>query len=243
MHASKYALLGDIHSNLEALNAVLEDARGQGVTDYICVGDVVGYNADPAACLEKVRELCADCVRGNHDHYCSHDESLDDFHPLAANVIDWTRRQLTADQIAYLKGLRLTHKVRGFTIVHSTLDMPDKWGYVFDTLEAEAHFSYQNTSVCFYGHTHVPVIYEKEGRVFRRSFSNLTLGIGKKYFINTGSVGQPRDGDPRAAYVIYAPAERMVELRRIPYDIAATQKKIRAAGLPDRLARRLELGR
>lgn len=243
MHAKKYALLGDVHANLEALTAVLEDSREQGVTDYICVGDVVGYNADPAECLEKIRELCCSCVRGNHDHYCSHDESLDDFHPLAANVIDWTRRQLTSDQIAYLKGLRLTHKMHGMTLVHSTLDMPEKWGYVFDTLEAEAHFSYQNTSVCFYGHTHVPVIYEKEGRVKRITFTSMSLGLGRKYFINTGSVGQPRDGDPRAAYVIYTPAARLVELRRVPYDIAATQEKIRAAGLPERLAKRLELGR
>lgn len=243
MQAKRYAILGDVHSNLEALTAVLEDAAEQGVEQYICVGDIVGYNANPSECLDKVRDISIAVVRGNHDHYCSHDESLDDFHPLAANVVDWTRRHLSADDVAYLRGLTLHKMVRGFTIVHSTLDMPDKWGYVFDTLEAEAHFSYQCTSLCFYGHTHVPVVYEKDGRVRRRYFTTVNLALGKKYFINTGSVGQPRDGDPRAAYVIYDMAERTVELRRIPYDIESAQKKIRRAGLPERVAKRLELGR
>jgi diadenosine tetraphosphatase ApaH/serine/threonine PP2A family protein phosphatase len=133
--------------------------------------------------------------------------------------------------------------VKGFAVVHSTLDMPEKWGYVFDSLDAESHFSYQTTALCFYGHTHVPVVFEKDGRVRKSAFSKLSLGIGRKYFVNTGSVGQPRDGDPRAAYLIYRPEIREIELRRVPYDVAAAQKKVREAGLPERLARRLELGR
>jgi predicted phosphodiesterase len=160
----KYAVLGDIHSNLEALTVVLADAEQQGATGYVCVGDIVGYNANPAECLEKVRALGCSVARGNHDHYCAHDECLDDFHPLAANVIDWTRRQLTDEQIRYLQGLKYNLRVDGFTLVHSTLDMPEKWGYVFDALEADSHFNYQSTSVCFHGHTHVPLIFEKSGR-------------------------------------------------------------------------------
>ena len=238
-----YAVFGDVHANEEALTAVLDDAAGLGVTDYVCVGDIVGYNASPAECVERVRALGCVCVRGNHDHYCAHDESLDDFHPLAANVVDWTRHQLSSEQIRYLADLKLNRMVKGFSVVHSTLDMPEKWGYVFDSLDAEAHFSYQTTALCFHGHTHVPVVYEKEGRVRKTAFSKLTLGIGRKYFVNTGSVGQPRDGDPRAAYLVYRPEIKEVELRRVPYDVAAAQKKVRAAGLPERLARRLELGR
>jgi predicted phosphodiesterase len=243
MKGKKYAILGDIHSNWEALSAVLEDAEANGVNAHICVGDIVGYNADPSACLEKVRELCIAVVRGNHDHYVSHDECLEDFHPLAANVIDWTRRQLTREQIQYLRNLRLTQMVDGFTIVHSTLDMPEKWGYVLDTLDADANFNYQNSSVCFHGHTHVPVVFERQGRVIRSSFTTYRTTLGRKCFVNTGSVGQPRDGDPRASYIIYEPAQRRLELRRVPYDIVSTQRKIAEAGLPDRLAKRLDYGK
>lgn len=244
MGRSKYAILGDIHANFEALTAVLDDAAAQGASSFVCVGDIVGYNANPAECLEKIRSIDCACVRGNHDHYSSYDESLDDFHPLAANVLDWTRKQLSPDHVAFLRQLNLSRMVRGFAVVHSTLDMPEKWGYVFDTLDAEAHFSYQSTSLCFFGHTHVPVVYEKDSRVHKRVFDGkLTLSLGRRYFINTGSVGQPRDGDPRAAYVVYDPEAREAELRRVEYDLTTTQKKIRAAGLPERLARRLLLGR
>ncbi len=239
----KYAILGDIHSNWEALSAVLEDAQRHDVDSYVCVGDVVGYNANPAECLEKIRELCLVVVRGNHDHYVAHDECLEDFHPLAANVIDWTRRQLSNEQLQYLKNLRLSAMVDGFTIVHSTLDMPEKWGYVIDAMDADANFNYQTSSVCFHGHTHVPVVFERQGRVVRSSFTSFQTTLGRKCFVNTGSVGQPRDGDPRAAYVIYDPAARRIDLRRVEYDIEATQKKIIEAGLPERLARRLENGK
>jgi len=241
--SKKYAILGDIHSNWEALTAVLADAESHGVDTYVCVGDIVGYNANPAECLEKIRSLCVAVVRGNHDHYVSHDECLEDFHPLAANVIDWTRRQLSREQIQYLKNLRLSRMVDGFTIVHSMLDMPEKWGYVIDALDADANFNYQTSSVCFHGHTHVPVVFERQGRVVRSSFTTFNTTLGRKCFINTGSVGQPRDGDPRASYLIYEPSARRVDLRRVEYDIATTQRKIIEAGLPERLARRLEQGK
>jgi len=239
----KYAILGDIHSNLEALEVVVNDAKEQGVTSFVCVGDVVGYNANPSECLEMIRELKCVVVRGNHDHYCSHDESLDDFHPLAANVVDWTRRQLTEEQSGFLRQLKLTRIVDGFTIVHSTLDMPEKWGYVFDTLEANANFNYQTTSICFHGHTHVPMVYEKQEVVSKSALSKVKLVFGKKYFVNVGSVGQPRDGDPRSAYVIYDIKNRQIELRRLSYDISKTQEKIRKVHLPERLAKRLESGK
>jgi predicted phosphodiesterase len=239
----KYAILGDIHGNWEALSAVLDDAKAQGVSNFVCVGDIVGYNADPRRCLEKIRELECGVVRGNHDHYVSHDESLDDFHPLAANVVDWTRRQLTDEEIAYLRGLRLTRVVGGFSIVHSTMDMPEKWGYVFDTLEAEAHFNYQATSVCFFGHTHVPLAFEKSNRVTSSMYQKVRVTMGRKYFVNVGSVGQPRDGDPRCGYVVYDTKNREIEIRRLAYDLAKTQEKILKAGLPERLARRLEIGK
>lgn len=243
MSEKKFAILGDIHSNWEALSVVLQDAAAQGVTHYLCVGDIVGYNANPSECLEKLRELKCLTVRGNHDHYCSNNDRLVDFQPLAADVVNWTRKQLTPDQSAFLRELPYVAKTDGFTLVHSTLDMPDRWGYVFDSLDAEANFNYQSTALCFYGHTHLPVAFEREHRVVRSSYTKLKIARGKRYFINVGSVGQPRDGDPRAGYVVYNMATHEVELRRLPYDLKVTQDKVRRAGLPDRLASRLEHGR
>ena len=243
MSDKKYAILGDIHSNWEALNVVLRDAEDHGVSDYVCVGDIVGYNAEPVPCIDKVREICAVVVQGNHDHYCSNSVRLADFHPLAARVVDWTRAQLDEERTHFLKNLGLSARTGGFTVVHSTLDMPEKWGYVFDTLEAEANFTYQATSLCFYGHTHLPIIFDKHRMVTRKLYKKVVLELGRRYLVNVGSVGQPRDGDPRSAYVIYNPRNKEIELRRVEYDIKATQSKVRDADLPERLARRLELGR
>ena len=239
----KFAVLGDIHANLDALKAVIEDARSQGVTDFISIGDVVGYNACPSECIRVLRELGCITVRGNHDHYCSYNESLDDFQPLAASVIAWTRRQLTEEDIRWLHDLPYTRLCCGFTLVHSTLDMPEHWGYVFDNLAAEANFSYQATALCFHGHTHVPMIYKRTREVMRIEPCKIKMGFGEKYFINVGSVGQPRDGNPLATYVLYSTKSREIEYRRVAYDIEAAMERNRKAGLPERLALRLSQGR
>lgn len=242
----KFAILADIHANIDALQAVVEDARSQSVTNFICVGDIVGYNAKPIECVHLIRELDCFTVRGNHDHYCAFDESLDDFHPMAASVVAWTRRELAKDPVAgdWLRALPLHAFHQGMTLVHSTLDMPERWGYVFDAIEAEAHFCYQNTQVCFHGHTHVPVIFEKHGpSVERYDPQTINIGLGRKYFINTGSIGQPRDNDSRASYCTYDTALREIQFHRVEYDIEATQAKIRGAGLPERLAQRIAVGR
>jgi diadenosine tetraphosphatase ApaH/serine/threonine PP2A family protein phosphatase len=194
-------------------------------------------------CLRIVRDLNCVSVRGNHDHYCSHPESLDGFHPLAADVVDWTRKTLSAEEQDYLRNLRYVARIETFTVVHSTLDAPEMWGYVFDRLEAEANFNYQTTAICFYGHTHVPLAFEKSDAVRHGLYNRIKIGLGRKYFINVGSVGQPRDGDPRAAYVVFDMVNNTIELRRIAYDIQRTQKKILDAGLPGRLAARLAVGR
>ena len=241
-----YAILGDIHANIDALNVVLEDARAQGVTHFVCVGDVVGYNSAPAECIRIVRdELKCPCVRGNHDHYVSYlDTNLSDFHPSAAQVVEWTRNQLSEEDIQWLHDLPLQKPVMGFTLVHSTLDKPAHWGYVFENSQAEANFSYQYTQLCFHGHTHVPIIYSNEsGGVVHYEARDFTLELGQRLFINVGSVGQPRDGDPRASYVIYDMANRHVYFRRLAYDVQAAMARNRAAGLPEKCATRLEIGR
>ena len=240
----KIAVLGDIHANLDALEVVLADARAQNVNEFICTGDVVGYNACPNECCKLVRDLGCVVVQGNHDHYCAFQESLEDFHHLAAAVVAWTRRQLSSDNAEWLRSLPYTAMAKGIQVVHATLDMPEHWGYVFDDVEAEPSFSYQRAQVCFHGHTHVPVVFEHQfGSVGRLEPGTLELRLGRKYFINVGSVGQPRDGDPRACYCIYEPSKHLLEYRRLEYDVAAAQARVRAADLPDHLADRLARGR
>jgi predicted phosphodiesterase len=239
----RIAIFGDIHANLEAFEVVLADAREQGCVSFICLGDVVGYNANPRECLQKVQSLKCPVVKGNHDDYASSDSSLESFNPLAEIAIQWTRDQLTPSEKAWLGGLPLISKVRGFTIVHASLDDPGGWGYVLNQLDAAASFSKQSTELCFFGHTHTPRAYIKDSSVVGYPFEKIDLDPGKKYFVNVGSVGQPRDGDWRAAYVIFDEDKRTIRLRRLPYDLPKTQGKILAAGLPPRLADRLMFGK
>ena len=239
----KFAIIADIHGNLDAFQVVLEDAKKQQVTHYACLGDVVGYNANPKECLDIVRAMNMPCVKGNHDEYCSSDEHLEGFNPAAAEAVNWTRTQLSDEDRQWLRDLKYTRMVTNFTIVHATLDGPQRWGYVFDKLAAAASFTYQNTSVCFFGHTHVPVAFMKDSVVRGGTYSKFKTEPGKKYFVNVGAVGQPRDNNPKAAYVVYDTVDGTIEIRRLDYDIAAAQKKILAAGLPERLAERLAYGR
>jgi predicted phosphodiesterase len=239
----KYAIIADIHANLEALDVVLQDTKAQKCTHYACLGDVVGYNANPKECLDIIRDMNMPCVKGNHDEYCSVETNLEGFNPHAAEAIQWTRHQLTEEDRQWLRDLKYIRLVASFSIVHATLDGPQRWGYVFDRLAAAASFTYQNTAVCFFGHTHVPIAFIRDSVVRGGTYSKFKIESGRKYFINVGSVGQSRDGVPKATYVIYDMDEGSIELRRLDYEIAKTQAKIRAAGLPERLAERLALGK
>ena len=239
----KFAIIADIHGNLEAFQVVLEDIKEQKCTHYACLGDVVGYNADPKKCLDMVREMNIPCVKGNHDEYCSTEDSLEGFNPHAAEAVNWTRKQLNDADKLWLRDMKYVRLVASFSMVHATLDGPQRWGYVFDKLAAAASFTYQNTSVCFFGHTHVPVAFIRDSVVRGGTYSKFKVEPGRKYFVNVGAVGQPRDGNPKSAYVIYDMDEGSIELRRLDYDIATTQKKILAAGLPPRLADRLAVGK
>jgi diadenosine tetraphosphatase ApaH/serine/threonine PP2A family protein phosphatase len=239
----RLAILSDLHANLEATEAVLTDAREQDCTDFVCLGDVVGYNANPQECVEIVQKLECPVIMGNHDEQAALDESSRDFNALAEMAIDWTRAQLTGADKTWLRELPLSREVRDFTIVHATLDTPGQWGYVFNTLDAAASFTHQHTTVCFFGHTHVAGAFVRDDGVKRVKVDQLRIDQTKKYFINTGSVGQPRDGDWRAAYCIYHIDKNVVEQRRVKYDLATAQQKIIKAGLPALLADRLKLGR
>ena len=239
----KYAIIGDIHANLEALKAVLEKCEELGVDSFLCIGDIVGYNADPGACMDILRSLpLQGVVMGNHDEQASSDDELVGFNPQAAFAIEWTRNNLSDEQRTYLRNLRLTMQIGKITIVHATLDSPRRWGYIFDKLSAGASFSYQFSQICFCGHSHVPLAFEKFGTIQGGKYSEIKIQPGHKYLINVGSVGQPRDGDWRSAFAVFDTDANKVNLYRIPYDIKTAQEKIIKAGLPERLAHRLERG-
>src|SRR6059036_3456988 len=222
----RFAIFSDIHANLEALEAVLSDASERHCTHFICLGDIVGYNANPRECVEIVRDLDCPTVKGNHDEQASQPEASGDFNEMAERAMTWTRAQLSDEDKKWLRDLRLQRQVRDFTIVHATLDTPAQWGYVFNNLDAAASFTYQHTTVCFFGHTHVPMAFVRDDGVKRMKIEQLRIEPSKKYFVNTGSVGQPRDSDWRAAYRIYHIEGAVVEQRRVKYDLATAQKKI-----------------
>ena len=263
----KYAIFSDIHGNLEALDVMLALCREENVDHYVCLGDVVGYNANPKECLDIVRGLPnLTIVKGNHDEYASNGgNEMEGFNPHAKAAVLWTRAQLTDEDLRYLSELpmRLTIKGANMTIVHATLDGPDAWGYIFDVHNAADNFSYQFTQLCFCGHSHVPLAFSKrpiamgarpieeiplwasenDGSDFKTAdMIQLPVEQSVKYLINVGSVGQPRNRDPRASFCIYDTEQKLLTRYRLPYDVALTQQKIREAHLPERLAARLERG-
>ncbi|MBE6356900.1 MAG: metallophosphoesterase [Lentisphaerae bacterium] len=269
---AKYAVLSDIHSNAEAFEAVLKKCSAVGVDHYLFLGDLVGYNADVKRCIAMAKELNFLCaVRGNHDDFAiSKNDVASSFNVYAAAAIEWTRTVLSAEEIAFLEEMPLKRTVPGLpvTLVHATLDSPDTWGYVFDAHHAVGNFSYQISQLCFCGHSHVPVAFEKvpfapggklveaiEGWERNLVYSladddfsiadelEVSVKKGHKYLFNIGSIGQPRNGDCRASFAVYDSEAQTVTRYRVPYDIAATQEKVRAAGLPEKLALRLAKGR
>jgi diadenosine tetraphosphatase ApaH/serine/threonine PP2A family protein phosphatase len=240
------AVISDIHANLEALDAVLGRAHDLGVTSYACLGDVVGYGADPQACIARVRALpLLAAIRGNHDAMVA-TGAVDPYtNQRAAIAVNWTREVLPAADIAWLDSLPLAQIINPrLGLVHDSPVAPGSWRYITDERDGAAELAGQTTRLCFYGHTHQPLALKRGvGQVPFSERSPLLLDPAGTYLVNVGSVGQPRDGDPRASFGIYDDDRGSVELHRIAYDIAGAQAKIRAAGLPEVLAERLQNGR
>lgn len=242
----KVAIFGDIHGNLEALEAVLEDAASQGVDDHVCLGDVVGYGADPKACIARVRALDCPVVKGNHDEDASLNQDLYGRSRLAQAAMHWTREELGPEEKRWLEELPMMTQLDDFTVVHASLSIPETWTYVLSGQQAESSFSFQETPVCFIGHTHTPITYvrdNEDGSVSAESASAFSIEADKDYLINVGSTGQPRDREWRSSYAIYDLNASKVAIRRVEYDIDTACLKIQEAGLPLALAERLRLGR
>ena len=246
----KYAIISDLHANLEALQAVLGDALAK-VDAVVCLGDIIGYNANPRECLRLVRETCALVIAGNHDQAACGVRAYGDFNDWAREAMDWTRDQLSAADVEYLSGLPGTAPFGGgWVAAHGSPRHTDE--YLFDGRGFTAAFGslrrlQPEARGCFVGHTHLPVIWacDDRGRVTRVEDRSRIVALDPTchYIVNPGSVGQPRNGNPLAAYAILDEAAFAVELRSVPYDVAAAQEKIYDAMLPPLLAERLAIGR
>jgi len=237
-------IVSDIHANLEALNAVLQDA---GEFDFLwSLGDIVGYGPDPNACIEKLNEYDHIAIAGNHDWGVLGKIDLADFNADARLANLWTRQQLTTKSREYLDTLPETQVVGDYTLAHGSPRAPI-WEYLIYSSMAKPNFGYFSTSVCLVGHTHVPIVFRDVPSSSRCQamplLSIFPLAIDKeRYIINPGSVGQPRDANPRAAYALLDTDSNVIEHHRVVYDIAVTQQKMRVAGLPGRNIERLVIG-
>ena len=242
----RYAIIADIHANLAAFTAVLDDIEHRGgVEEVWCLGDVVGYGPDPHQCIELLRQYSHICVAGNHDWAAIGKINTSDFNPDAATACHWTTQQLSPGDIDYLNNLPLVIQRGDFTLVHGSPREPI-WEYLLSINNAKENFAYFQSQFCLVGHSHVPLIfeYDETGACSLNEFpADTTLTLAKnRLIINPGGVGQPRDGDPRASYAIYDSETRTVTHYRVPYDIGVTQAKMVEYRLPMHLVARLSYG-
>jgi diadenosine tetraphosphatase ApaH/serine/threonine PP2A family protein phosphatase len=240
---ARYGVFSDIHGNLEALNEVLKDMEKEGCKKYWCVGDLVGYGANPNECIEKVRALADITVLGNHDSACVGLEDTSNFNQYARKAVDWTAGQIAPYNKDWLQKLPYTAVVDGVLLVHASPSEPRAWRYMLTISDMLRGFKAMEGNMAFIGHSHQPLILINRGEdFFSINGEEYHVEDGVRCIVNVGSVGQPRDGVPDASYAIWEPDTRTILLKRVGYDVATAQRKIREAGLPDILASRLETG-
>ncbi len=231
----KLGIISDIHANLEALQSVLTDVDTCAPDDLVCLGDVVGYGADPSDCLGIVRDRCSAVVMGNHDEAAFDPEKAVFFNFHARIAVEWTYRALSDDERKTLASFPFTEKRENILLVHSTPHAPEEWEYIIDELDARQAMSSFTEKLCCVGHSHVAAIYPEDD--VRRPDDPAYRAL-----VNVGSVGQPRDRDPRASWCLIDTDTWSIDIRRVEYDIDAAAGKIRKAGLPPQLGERLYLG-
>jgi predicted phosphodiesterase len=247
MRSLRTLIVSDTHSNLEGLRAVIDHAKQRGGFDALwCAGDIVGYGAEPSALIAELRAHGVQSVAGNHDRAATGRMDVDEFNPVAAEAARWTADALTDDDRAWLDALPEILTIGDFTIVHGSLRQP-LWEYLDGAASAGAQFDLQQTPYSIVGHSHIQFwCEEREGEwpALHLAADGDTITLGDtRLILNPGSTGQPRDGDPRAGYMLYDDAARTIEWHRVSYDAEAAGRKIIAAGLPEPLARRLLVGR
>jgi len=244
----RYAIISDIHSNLEALQATLKKIEIENVDKILCLGDIVGYGPNPNECLDLVQEHCEIIITGNHDFACIENNELMYFNKYATAAIEWTLTVLSKDRLQYLAELPLDERVDNIYLVHSNAYDPRSWDYILSLDEAIYNFSRFVEKICFIGHSHHPIIYTEytEDDTLKydlKTDTTILIENDKRYIINVGSVGQPRDGNPDSAFGIFDTSDLTYELIRVRYNITSTFQKMISAGLPQFLADRLLIGR
>lgn len=240
----RYGILGDIHANLESLEAVLEEMGKQGVQKYVSVGDLVGYGANPCECIDTVRnKIKALVVAGNHDFAAVDKLNIDFFNTYARESALWTRSILPEEDKNYIRSLKLMEYCDNFTVVHSTLYSPELFEYIQTSYDAHLSFEQQTTPVSFMGHSHVPVNFFKRKTVSFNMETEIRVDPNNKVMVNVGSIGQPRDENPDSVCVVYDTDEKVVRVSRVKYNVEKASRKIIQAGLPEILAERLKYGR
>ena len=240
---TSFAVLSDVHANLEALDAVLRDIRDRGVEKIFFLGDAVGYGPNPNECIEVLRERCSVFLAGNHDWAAAGLLDIGYFNELARTAMRWTKENVTEKNRKFLATLPVARKMRreGFLLVHSTPKEPGSWHYLLTLWDAEINFHYFDQRICLLGHSHQPFVIERlPSREMITYRGKAAILKNRRYLINVGSVGQPRDGDPRACYAIMSGEE--VQFVRVEYRIEETQRKMHEAGLPLPLIERLSQG-
>jgi len=242
----RYGILGDIHGNLSALETVLDCLAHEAVDQVISVGDIVGYGAAPRECIALVREAQAAVVMGNHDAACIDRLDTIYFNAYARDAALWTKTILTEDDRAWLGALPLARHLEHCSVAHGTLHRPELFDYIQSPQDADPSLDEMPLPVCFVGHTHVPVtlmrLRDQPNRTAYTTDQEIDVSEATRALVNVGSVGQPRDEDPRTAYALYDTELQRVWIRRVPYDIEREASRIREAGLPPMLADRLYLG-
>ncbi|VAX24681.1 hypothetical protein MNBD_NITROSPINAE04-2154 [hydrothermal vent metagenome] len=241
----RYAFMSDVHSNIEAFEAVLEDIDNYNPDKILFLGDIVGYGPNPNECVARLLEVSNFTLGGNHDWAVVGKTSSEYFNPFAREALNWTIETLTEKHADFLKTTEASAIVDGFQVAHSTPKHPEEWRYIMSQKEALGNYLYLEADICFIGHSHQPVIIEYESAedlgIYRDSF--MELDTEKKYLINVGSVGQSRDGNEDSCWVMYDSVACNVEFHRVRYDVRATQKKMAMAKLPQYLIDRLSFGR
>lgn len=240
----KYVIISDIHSNYQALESVAEHISRENADKIICAGDVIGYGAEPDRCISMVSSSGYACVRGNHEAAVLGLVDITFFNEFAASAVEWTRDNLAREGADFIRSLPYVLSEGGMSVTHGTLHSPEEFMYMISCHAAMRTFEEMLHPVCFLGHTHVPGVFTyTDGNIYQSYSEKVEIESGSKYIINAGSVGQPRDNDPRACYCVYDTERSAVEFRRVEYDVDTARKKIIEAGLPRVLGDRLLIGR
>jgi len=239
------AIISDIHSNLEALNAVLSQIKKEQIDKIVCLGDIIGYGPKPNECVSLVKEVCAQILLGNHDAACVNKSELLFFNRFAKEAIEWTHSVIEEKNLDFLANLDLKGFEDNIFFVHSNPYSPQSWDYILSLDDAVFNFSKFKEQVCFIGHSHQPIIFiESNDQEYSAvESSEIEIQPGFRYIINVGSVGQPRDKNPAAAFGILDTVNKAYELIRVGYDVEKTRRDMINAGLPDFLANRLLEGK